>query len=264
VPKSASALIPEQRQQELLRLLRGTGVLSIRQVTQQLGVSHMTVRRDIAVLEQAGQVVAVQGGVRLAEWHGQQPPRERQSRMSLEMPRKRAIAAEAATLVPNDAVVFLDAGTTCQSVVPHLAGRTGLTVVTNDFHAVIALLDHPGIETIHTGGVVDTASASSSGALAAGAVADINIDVALLSTGAWDLVHGVTTPQLDKVLLKRAVLDAATTSALLADSTKWGTRERCNVVGLDGIDVVVTDDGLPESAAASIAEAGPDVRRVPV
>jgi DeoR/GlpR family transcriptional regulator of sugar metabolism len=134
--------------------------------------------------------------------------------------------------------------------------------VTNDFYAVIGLFDHPDIETIHTGGVVDPPSGSSSGALAVRSIEDLNVDVALMSTGAWDLVHGITTPELDKVLLKRAVLDAATSSVLLADSTKWGTRERCNVVGLDGIDVIVTDDGLPESVAASVRDAGPEVRRV--
>ncbi|WP_406453160.1 hypothetical protein OH768_12865 [Streptomyces sp. NBC_01622] len=70
---------------------------------------------------------------------GHAPPHERASRAALEMPRKQAIAGRAAELVEDGMVVFLDAGTTCQSVVPFLTGRKDLTVVTNHFHAVPAL-----------------------------------------------------------------------------------------------------------------------------
>jgi DeoR/GlpR family transcriptional regulator of sugar metabolism len=148
-------------------------VLSIHDLTAALNVSHMTVRRDITALEKGGQVVSVQGGVRLADWTGHVPPRERASRAALEMPRKQAIAGRAAELVEDGMVVFLDAGTTCQSVVPFLVGRKDLTVVTNDFHAVLALCELPSVHTVHTGGEVDVSSGSSSGPLAARTVGAI-------------------------------------------------------------------------------------------
>lgn len=65
--QTARPLIPEQRHQEILRLLRREGVLSIHSLTDYMNVSHMTVRRDVTALEGSGQVVSVQGGVRLAE-----------------------------------------------------------------------------------------------------------------------------------------------------------------------------------------------------
>jgi DeoR/GlpR family transcriptional regulator of sugar metabolism len=252
-------LIPEQRHQELLRLLRSTGVLSIRELTQQLDVSHMTVRRDIAVLERDGHVVSVQGGVRLADWEGRRPPRERASRAALEIPRKQAIARRAAELVADRMVVFLDAGTTCQSVVPFLAARRDLTVVTNDFHTVLALFELPGIDVVHTGGAVDVSSGSSSGPLAVRVVEALTIDLCLLSTGAWDLAHGITSPSTDKVLLKRAAVETSTSVALLADSTKWGSHERFRVTPLATLDTIVTDDGLPAEVIDRVTEEGPTV-----
>jgi DeoR/GlpR family transcriptional regulator of sugar metabolism len=252
-------LIPEQRHQELLRLLRSAGVLSIRELTDQLDVSHMTVRRDIATLERDGQVVSVQGGVRLADWEIRRPPRERASRASLEIPRKRAIARRAAELVEDRMVVFLDAGTTCQFVVGHLAARRDLTVVTNDFHTVVALFELPDIDVIHTGGAVDVSSGSSSGPLAVRVVEALTIDLCLLSTGAWDLTHGVTSPSTDKVMFKRAAIEASTSVALLADSTKWGSHERFKVTPLATLDVIATDDGLPPEVVDRIAEEGPTV-----
>ncbi|WP_326772862.1 DeoR/GlpR family DNA-binding transcription regulator [Streptomyces sp. NBC_01445] len=254
-------LIPEQRHQELLRLLRGSGVLSIRELTARLNVSHMTVRRDIAALEESGQVVSVQGGVRLADWTGNAPPRERATRAALEVPRKQVIAQAAAGLVEDGTVVYLDAGTTCQEVVPLLAARTNLTVVTNDFHAALALMALPSVHTIHTGGEADADSGSSSGPLAARTIEDLNIDLAFLSTGTWDLSHGVTSHSSEKVLLKRAVMASAASVALLADSTKWGGVERFTVTRLDALDTVVTDSGLPAEIIDSIAEQGPKVLR---
>ncbi|HAN25350.1 MAG: DeoR/GlpR transcriptional regulator [Microbacterium sp.] len=255
-------LIPEQRQRELLRLLRGAGALGIRHLADHLGVSHMTVRRDIAALEADGRVVSVQGGVSLTERAGVEPPRERASRALLELPRKQAIAAAAAQLVGDDSVVFLDAGTTCEALVPHIALRRDVTIVTNDFFAVATLRGYPSIQTIHTGGAVDAASGSATGPLAAATLGALAIDVAFLSTGAWDRAHGVTTPELDKLTLKRAAMDAASVCVLVADSTKYGASERFKVAPLDAFDVVVTDDGLDEIAAADLRDRGVDLRSV--
>lgn len=260
----SSPMIPEQRQQELLRLLRSAGVLSIRSLTDLMHVSHMTVRRDIAALEESGQVVAVQGGVRLSERGGVEPPPERSSRAELELPRKHAIGEAASELVADGAVVFLDAGTTCESVVPFLAPRRGVTVVTNDYYVVTALFDYPHIETIHTGGTVDVESRSSSGPLAAATLESINLDICFLSTGTWDLEHGVTTPSTEKVVLKRAAMRAASTSVLLADSTKFGTFERFKVTSLEALDAVVTDSELASEQQDAVRELGVDLRIAPV
>lgn len=249
-------LIPEQRQQRLVQRLRREGVLSIHELTHFLGVSHMTVRRDIAALEQAGLVTSVRNGVRLADTVNREPPNERRQRATLELPRKQAIARLAADLVADGMTVFLDAGSTCQAMVPFLAERTGLTVVTNDFLTVGALLDHPRVRGIHTGGHVDVASASSSGLLAAATLAELNLDLCFLSSGAWSIQRGLTSPGEDKVALKLAALRSATTSALVADSTKYGTVQMYRVVPLDRLDLIVTDDGISSDTREAVEELG--------
>ncbi|MFF1882253.1 DeoR/GlpR family DNA-binding transcription regulator [Pseudarthrobacter sp. NPDC058196] len=133
VNQTGIPLIPEQRRQEILRLLRREGVLSIRSLTNYMNVSHMTVRRDVTALEGSGQVLSVQGGVRLAERTGHASPKKLESRAQPELPLKQAIAQLAARHIEDGMVVFLDAGTTCLSVAPHLGARKNLTVVTNNF-----------------------------------------------------------------------------------------------------------------------------------
>lgn len=229
-------------------MLRSSGVLSTRELTGALGVSHMTIRRDIASLQAAGQVEAVAGGVRLlAEHVGKEPPRQRLARSALEVPRKQGIARAAASLVEDGMVIFLDAGTTCEALASQLLQRSRLTVVTNDFHTVGMLTAQRGPEVIHTGGVVDSDSSSASGALAAGTVRALGIDLYFMSTGTWDVAHGVTTPRADTVVLKQAALAIAARTVMLADSTKYGDFERFRVAQLAELDSVITDAGLPEA-----------------
>jgi len=160
--------------------------------------------------------------VRLAGAAAQEPPRARQARSALEMPRKQAIARTAVTLIEDAMVVYVDAGTTCQAIAALLADKRDLTVVTNDFYVVTSLLDRPEIQTIHTGGVVDVSSGSSSGRLATRTIGAINIDLCFLSTGAWSVSRGVTSPALDKVELKQEVMSRSSERVLVADSTKFG------------------------------------------
>jgi DeoR/GlpR family transcriptional regulator of sugar metabolism len=192
----------------------------------------------------------------LADWTSQEPPRERESRAQLELPRKQAIGELAAQFVEDEMVVFLDAGTTCQSVVPYLSGRKNITVVTNDFYVVTSLFAYPGIETIHTGGVVDVPRASSCGRIAAEAIKSINIDLYFLSTGTWNMSRGVTTPSMDKVEVKLAALAASSSCFLLADRTKFGTVSKFRVVPIERLDAVVTDEQLPQEIQENIRELG--------
>jgi DeoR/GlpR family transcriptional regulator of sugar metabolism len=259
----STPLIPEQRHQTVLALLRREGVLSTRELTERLGVSHMTIRRDIAVLEKGGQVESVQGGVRLVREIGRQPPSKRQQRIDLEMPRKTAIAKCTASLVEDGMAVFLDAGTTCQALIPEVLTRRDLTIFTNDFFTVMSLMNHPEIKTIHLGGTLDCESGSSMGPLLAAQLRALNLDIFFLSTGTWSLARGVTTPMQEKLEFKQAAIESAAHTVLMADSTKYGAVTRYKVAALDQIDIVVSDDGLDSENCKNISEVVPELLIAP-
>lgn len=249
-------MIPEQRHQEILRLLRQEGIVSVRSLTAYMNVSHMTVRRDITALEAAGQVNSVRGGVRLTERHSQEHPRDPELRAQSGARREKAIAKLAAQSIKDDMVVFLDAGTSCRSLVPFLFERRRLTVMTNDFYIVTSLFAYPDIETIHTGGAVDPASASSQGPLATEVLKFVNIDLSFLSSGTWNISRGLMAPSMDKIEVQRAVLKASSSTFLLADSTTFGAVSLFNVAPLQRLDGVVTDDQLPQGVQNSIRNLG--------
>lgn len=247
-------MIPEQRRETIVRHLQRERVLSYRQLTELLGVSSMTVRRDVAVLEEQGRVSATPGGAKLVSRLLAEPSRA--EKQEADVAEKAAIARLAAGMVRDAMTVYLDAGTTVQAMRPFLEEVADLTVVTNDLATVQAFLDHPGVDLICIGGRVEKANLSTMGRLAGLALAELSLDLAFISSSSWDLQHGVTTPVEAKIEAKRAAVAAAERSVLLADSTKFGRFGKYRALRLDELDAVVTDAALPADAAASLGDAG--------
>lgn len=251
---SSPPLIPAQRRQMILRHLRQAQVLSYHQLTELLGVSHMTIRRDIAALEKEGSVEATAGGAKMATRLLREP--DRVEKAAADRVEKTAMARAAATMITDSMTVYLDAGTTIQAIRPFLDDVHDLTIVSNDLGTIADFLDHPSVDLICLGGRVETANHSTVGRLATLALRELSLDLALLSSSSWDCRHGVTTPVEAKVDVKRAAMAAATTSVLVAGSAKFGRFARYRVLGLDELDTIITDDGLDDDAAAEVTAAG--------
>lgn len=238
-------------------MLRKQPVLSVQELTELLDVSHMTVRRDIAVLEREGRAVSVPGGVRLASQLRIEPSFVDKS--AADMPQKRAIASVAASMIQEDMSVYLDAGTTVSAMVPFLSEFKRLTLLTNDFTTVNALLGFERFEVLHVGGLVDHRNRSSVGRLAATMIRHLNVDLAFISASAWDLHRGVTMRSESKVEVKEAAMEVSTRSVLLAGSAKYGTFALHRVAQLRDFDQIVTDEDVPAAAAEGIRDLGIDL-----
>ncbi|WP_291056599.1 DeoR/GlpR family DNA-binding transcription regulator [Herbiconiux sp.] len=247
-------LIPEQRRELIVKHLRRESVLSYHQLTALLGVSHMTIRRDIAALEAAGRVLATPGGAKISSRLSVEPSRLEKS--ALDLLEKDAMAREAASLVRDGMTVFLDAGTTIQAMRPYLDAVTDLTIVSNDLAVIGSFLDHPTVDLIALGGRVEKNNQSTVGRLAALTLRELSIDIAFVSSSSWDLQRGVTTPAESKIELKTTALAVSSESVLVAGSSKYGSFGRYRIFGIDEVDLVITDSGLHDTAAAAIRELG--------
>lgn len=252
----APALIPAERQNFILEKLAREGVVGIARLTEALGVSHMTVRRDIRQLEAEGRVTSVPGGVRLPERLLAEPLRSAKTTMMAA--EKAAIGAVAAAMIPRGAVIYLDAGTTTLEIARRLLGRDDLMVVTNDF-VVCATLASGRCRLHHTGGAVERDNQSCVGQGAAEAVARFAFDIAFVSAPSWSL-RGVTTPTEDKTVVKRMALECAARGVLVTDSSKYGLVGAFLAAPLTRFSTVVTDAGTPPAALAQIRKLGVDLR----
>lgn len=248
------SLIPAQRHILLLTALRTEGPLSIRVLAERLGVSHMTVRRDVTELAEAGEVTQIRGGVRLAGDTASSVPLDLPGRLDLERPRKERIAEAAAERVEDGMCVFLDAGTTVQALAPLLTGRRELTVVTTDLAVASALLGADSVTTVLAGGTIDPMVRATEGHIAATVAGMYNYDCAFLSSPGWSLSRGLTSPTEGKRELKRAAMEVATRSILLSDSSKYGNLSALTVCALDQLDEIICDDGLRAEVRERIRE----------
>ncbi|BFO09155.1 DNA-binding transcriptional repressor YgbI [Serratia rubidaea] len=193
-------MIPVERHQQILALVAERGVVSIAELTERLAVSHMTIRRDLQKLEEQGAVIAVSGGVQAAERLAIEP--SHQDKEGMFSQQKAAIGALAASLIPANSCIYLDAGTTTLALAKQIGERGDLTVVTNDFVIAAYLLENSQCELIHTGGTVCRENRSCVGEAAAQALRQLFIDLAFISASSWSM-RGLSTPSEDKVAVKK-------------------------------------------------------------
>lgn len=248
-----------ERQHRILVEARRSGRVEVGAMTELLGVTSETVRRDLTALEQRGSLRRVHGGAIPVERLELEPAlADRRDRLAAE---KARIAARALELVPPRGTVIIDSGTTTQALVMSLPEAVQLTVVTNSIAAAAAFSGMPGIELLLLGGRVRGRTGAAVGAWATDALAGLCVDVAFLGTNGFSPERGLTTPDESEALVKAGFVRAARRAVLLADASKYGDAYLHRFATLDQIDVVLTDDSLPDDSAAELTAAGPEVVR---
>lgn len=245
-------MIPVERHQQILALVAERGVVSIAELTERLAVSHMTIRRDLQKLEEQGAVIAVSGGVQAAERLAIEP--SHQDKEGMFSQQKAAIGALAASLIPANSCIYLDAGTTTLALAKQIGERGDLTVVTNDFVIADYLLENSQCELIHTGGTVCRENRSCVGEAAAQALRQLFIDLAFISASSWSM-RGLSTPSEDKVAVKKAIVDASRRRILLSDTSKYGKVATYLALPIAVFDAIITDSYLPDAAQTAIQQA---------
>lgn len=247
-------MLAQQRQMRIVDELRRTGAVRVAELTELLGVSDMTVRRDLEQLAADGLARKVHGGAVLADQVTHEPGFAAKSQLAL--PAKRAIAARAASLIKPGGAVALSAGTTTWAMARHVAATPGLTVLTNSTSVAddIAQADNAGqVSVILTGGV-RTPSAALVGPVADRAIAGMHVDQLFLGVHGMDPRAGFTTPNLAEAMTNQALVEAAREVIVLADSSKWGVVGLADIGPLSMAKIVITDDQLPAAARRILTE----------
>lgn len=242
-------MIPIERQQKILQFINNNGVASIHFLAETLKVSHMTIRRDIQKLEEEGKVSLVSGGVQAIERLVVELPHNDKSALFQE--EKSAIGACAAKLIPANSSVYLDAGTTTLEIANQIADRKDLLVITNDFVIAHYLSNSSQCDLIHIGGSVCKENLSTTGLLAAEFLKNLSIDIAFISTSSWNL-KGLTTPNENKIAVKKAILQSSKQNILVTDSSKYGKVATFFVCPLTVFDQIICDKGLFENVQEAL------------
>jgi DeoR/GlpR family transcriptional regulator of sugar metabolism len=248
-------MLASQRQARIVEEVRRVGGVRVSDLTELLGVSDMTIRRDLEVLARAGVLHKVHGGAILAGGRRTEEPGF-EAKSTLQQPVKDAIAARAAELITPGTAIALSAGTTTWQMARHISAIAGLTVVTNSTTVadVLAHQQRPDLTVILTGGV-RTPSAALVGPVADQAIRGLHVDQLFLGVHGMHPEAGLTTPNLAEAQTNRVLIASAQQVVVLADSTKWGTVGLADFGPLSTADTLVTDAGLPAEARTYLSDA---------
>lgn len=222
--------------------------LSVSDMSDQMGVSAVTIRNDLKELEEAGLLSRRRGGA-LPAFHKSITDRQRER-----VEEKTRIAKAAADLITDGDTVMIEAGTTTALVAKYLMGKRDVHIVTNSTLLFSYARSNPGIQVTMTGGEFRRATESLVGPIALSTIERLNVRLAFVGTDGFSRGRGLTTHLMEGAEIVKAMVSRASTSVLLADSSKYGKAGFVNVLPLSAVTMLVTDTGIEAQAKAELAE----------
>lgn len=210
-------MLKSKRKQLILEKVMKDKFVSLEYLVKALDTSESTVRRDLDELESERKLRRVHGGAE--SLHFLQEEESNQEKSIKNIQEKTKIAQKAASLIQEYDVIFIDAGTTNELLVNELHDPS-VTVVTNSIHHATKLVDR-NIPTVIIGGVVKRSTDASIGGVALNQIGQLNFDKAFIGMNGID--DGFfTTPDMEEGAVKRAILENAKRTYVLADASKLG------------------------------------------
>ncbi|WP_186445631.1 DeoR/GlpR family DNA-binding transcription regulator [Paenibacillus cremeus] len=251
-------MLPEIRHAKIIETLNNEGSVKVSEISKQLQVTEKTIREDLEKLESRGILKRVHGGAVVVEHDDSMLPiLKRRVRQRQE---KEVIAAEAYKLIEDGQIVLLDAGSTTLELAALLQHRT-LTVVTNDTKIAALLAESNQIELCVLGGYRRKGTYTIIGPSAMQMMDELNIDIAFLGCTGVDLERGLSIFHREEAELKKRMMKASRTVALLADHSKFDRTALVSFAGLEEIDVLVTDEATSSTLLEQIGAMGVQVVR---
>ena len=244
-----SHMLIAERRQYIVALAQKHGRVLVEELSHSLGISQITIRKDLDYLQSRGVLQRTHGGALLPGSGALSDPslQEKEGRHSQE---KQRISAAAVNLVQEGQCVLLDSGTTTTAIARALKKFSHLTIITNAVN-IAAELSGTDFEVLLTGGALRKNSFSLVGPLAEDMLHEMHADVLFLGVDGFDLEVGLTTPNVMESRVNRAMVKAATTVVAVCDSTKFNRRSLSKIVDATAIHHVITDSNLsPETAEA--------------
>lgn len=245
------------RAKSILERLEIRGACSYQELAEALGVSTMTVRREVDRLAAKGAAIKTLGGVQKA----MAPPGYYETslaeRFAVNVAEKRAIAERALGLVEPGMTLFLDPSTTCLELARRMArGRESVTVVTNSAPACMELGRGGRNTIIGIGGQFDPASGSFVGLASEEWLDRFFVDRAFVSTKGFLPAEGTFEAAIESIRIKQVAARRCSELILLADHTKFGLRALCKALDSGQIHTVVTDAEAPDAELKALEAAG--------
>ena len=232
-------LLAEKRRQYILHQLRSKGRIGVTATAWKLGVTEVTIRRDLAYMEKKKLLKKTYGGAVLAG------PLEIAAsvrfRHTKRVHAKKVIGELACQMIENGDIIYLEAGSTCNEIVPYLRQYQDLTIIVNSVNLMSRLHELTRHKVIITGGQYRPDRMDMIGPVAEATIRQLSGFKAF--TGADDIsIHaGISGADITTVSFARLVLRQASEVIFVGDHTKFDNPALYKIADLDELDYIVTD-----------------------
>ncbi len=248
------------RKQFILDRLKQDGQIVATKLSDELGISEDTIRRDLRELATEGLLRRVHGGA-LPIAAAEAPFARRQG---IGIAGKSHIGRYAAGMIRSGQIVMLDGGTTAIQVARHLSANLACTVVTHSPSIAVELANHAAVEVIMIGGTLFKHSVVSVGATAEAMIKRIRADVFFMGVTGVHLEAGLTTGDYEEAAIKLRLSEQSAETHILASAEKIGVASPFFITALSNVTSVLTDALSQNSIVQAIAHAGVAITSVPV
>ena len=240
------------RLNEMEQYILDHGTVSLDTLSEHFEVSTNTVRRDLNELTARGHVIKVYGGVSARDDTGPLPMVVRAATNSSS---KQQIGRLASGLVNDNDTIFLDSGSTVLCMLPHLAKKDGITIVTHSLSAMYEASKYPTLQVIALGGLYNQTTSSYVGISTLEALSRISTDAVFIAATGVSLERGLTNTTYFEAEIKRKVVQCSSKIILLADSSKFGKSSTISFFPFDQLYAVVTEQKPPKEYMNAIKKA---------
>jgi DeoR family transcriptional regulator of aga operon/DeoR family fructose operon transcriptional repressor len=250
-------LYPEERRQVILNQLNQTGRVTVLELSQQFGVSEVTIRADLQSLAEQNLVVRTHGGA--------VPPARGLGDLSLsirlqqQVTEKSRIGEAGAAMVSNGDAIILDTSSTALAIAQRLKHHRDLTIITNSLAIAQGLLDVPGVSVVMPGGTLRRETASLIGVDGLEILQKFNIQKGFFGAHGINLPEGLTDVSADEAEVKRPLVAMCRRVIAVLDATKWGRVGLASFADLEDIDCIITDHHAPADLVDQVRALGIEV-----
>jgi DeoR/GlpR family transcriptional regulator of sugar metabolism len=248
-------MLTEERRQVILERLRSDGKVVAAELSASLAVSPDTVRRDLRELADAGLLRRVHGGG-LPSATSALPYSARRDQAP---GAKAAIARAAGRLLRSGQVILLDSGTTTLEVARHLPPELDATVITNSPPIAVALAEHPRVEVVMVGGMLEKDAHALVGAATVEALRSVHADVLVLGLCSLHPEFGITVMDLEESYVKQTMIANAAEVVAVSAADKLGSAAPFAVAPLDELTYLITEQSVSAEQASQYRALGVEV-----
>lgn len=246
-----------ERHKFILDTLEAHGFASVAELSKELDVTMVTIRKDLKILEDKGLLYRSHGSATLVSPYVNDRSVNEKKLVRVEEKSKIALAAN--LLIEEDDAIIIGSGTTVVSFAQAIQKNKKLTVLTAAMNVTLALIDAPAVEVVQLGGIVRKSSSSVVGHFAEDMMKHFSCSKLFLSADGISLDDGLTTSHMMEAHLNAQMIKHVQKTILLTDSSKFGKKGFGKICNLEDIDVVITDGGIPDSYRSRLEEIGVEV-----